>query len=282
MDPATGELTGRKATYPDRRADREPRSRSPWASAGATLDRPRHGAARFEDVAWDLSWAPGRPYEHVHPVLRRGEDRQDGPDAAARRRRSSTARSRSPADGRSPLDGARGGPGAPVGLQARAALGLGARRRLRRRARRAGPDTFFDGVSVYVPAVRARGRAEHAGRRPLPRRGLRLTARRAACSPTAADRPDGLAVRGARRPTGASSARSTRRASSLVGVTYHDPDGDLAYCYNSEVASARLSVCDRAARAATAGRCARRSSSDGRAHFEYAQREPVPDLPLLV
>ena len=35
---------------------------------------------------------------------------------------------------------------------------------------------------------------------------------------------------------------------SLVGVTYHDPDGDLAYCYNSEVASMRVFVWDRTTR----------------------------------
>ena len=35
---------------------------------------------------------------------------------------------------------------------------------------------------------------------------------------------------------------------SLVGVTYHDPDGTPAYCYNSEVASLRLHVWDRTAR----------------------------------
>jgi len=28
---------------------------------------------------------------------------------------------------------------------------------------------------------------------------------------------------------------------SLVGATYHDPDGETAYCDNTEVASARIS-----------------------------------------
>ena len=66
----------------------------------------------------------------------------------------------------------------------------------------------------------------------------------------------------------------------LVGVTYHDPDGDLAYCYNSEIASARVQVWDRE-------RGADWSLTDtlvapGCTHFEYAQRELLPDLPLLV
>ena len=69
---------------------------------------------------------------------------------------------------------------------------------------------------------------------------------------------------------------------SLVGVTYHDPDGEIPYCYNSEVASARVFVNDRA-RNVKGGWILRDTlQSRGRAHFEYAQRETVPDVPLLV
>jgi hypothetical protein len=64
----------------------------------------------------------------------------------------------------------------------------------------------------------------------------------------------------------------------LAGVTYHDPDGELAYCYNSEVASMRVEVHDRAGR----GWVQRETLiADGRAHFEYAQRTPLPGLELL-
>jgi hypothetical protein len=67
---------------------------------------------------------------------------------------------------------------------------------------------------------------------------------------------------------------------SLAGVTYHDPDGDLAYCYNTEVATARLHLYDR--NLGFPQWTLRRSwHADGRAHFEYAQREPLPDVPLL-
>jgi hypothetical protein len=67
---------------------------------------------------------------------------------------------------------------------------------------------------------------------------------------------------------------------SLAGVTYHDPDGELAYCYNTEVATARLHLYDH--HVGFPQWTLRRSwNSEGRAHFEYAQREPLPDVPLL-
>jgi hypothetical protein len=65
----------------------------------------------------------------------------------------------------------------------------------------------------------------------------------------------------------------------LAGVTYHDPDGDPAYCYNTETASIRLHLYERAPRVggwAHAGAL----HADGRAHFEYAQRTPIPGMEL--
>ena len=73
-----------------------------------------------------------------------------------------------------------------------------------------------------------------------------------------------------------------RRASSLVGVTYHDPDGDLAYCYNSEVASMRLNLWDRTSRGRSGWVLRETLVADGTAHFEYAQRAPVDGVELLV
>jgi hypothetical protein len=69
---------------------------------------------------------------------------------------------------------------------------------------------------------------------------------------------------------------------SLVGVTYHDPDGQLAYCYNSEASSMRVSVYDKTGRGGSPWKLRETLESDGRAHFEYAQREPVAGLELLV
>ncbi len=70
---------------------------------------------------------------------------------------------------------------------------------------------------------------------------------------------------------------------SLVGVTYNDPDGDLAYCYNSEAATMRSRASStRPGRGRFPWILRDTLESDGRAHFEYAQREPVEGVELLV
>ena len=54
-----------------------------------------------------------------------------------------------------------------------------------------------------------------------------------------------------------------------------DPDGKAAYCYNTETASIRLHLYERARQVggwAHAGAL----HAHGRARFEYAQRAPVP------
>jgi hypothetical protein len=69
---------------------------------------------------------------------------------------------------------------------------------------------------------------------------------------------------------------------SLVGVTYDDPDGQKAYCYNSEASSMSVSVYDKTRRSGSPWMLRDTLESDGRAHFEYAQREPVAGLELQV
>ena len=69
----------------------------------------------------------------------------------------------------------------------------------------------------------------------------------------------------------------------LVGVTYDDPDGEQAWCYNSEVASLDAWVWDRA-RGGGGARWLLRDTlrAPGTAHVEYAQRAPVEGVPVLV
>jgi hypothetical protein len=66
----------------------------------------------------------------------------------------------------------------------------------------------------------------------------------------------------------------------LAGVTYRDPDGEEAFCYNSETASVALEVYERHRRR-DAWSPSGTYASSGRCHFEYAQRAPVPGLELL-
>ena len=68
----------------------------------------------------------------------------------------------------------------------------------------------------------------------------------------------------------------------LVGVTYDDPDGEQAWCYNSEVASLRAWVWDRSRGAGTRWLLRDTLQAPGRAHVEYAQRTPADGVPVLV
>lgn len=83
------------------------------------------------------------------------------------------------------------------------------------------------------------------------------------------------ATAGARRLVG----EVTPARDQLVGVTYEDPDGQPAYCYNSETASARIELRERSGRAWTTSRTL---VSSGRCHFEFGTRVPVPGIELQV
>ena len=138
--------------------------------------------------------------------------RQDGARPAARRPRRLRHRAL-----RRPRAGARRRarrPGPPLGLQARQPLGLGALQRLRGLDGAPRRGDFLDGVSVFVPALRARARPEHAGRRPL--RSARTSAATTRSGRTRNPSRFGLtlvALRGRRRQPPHRRSRSTRRAS---------------------------------------------------------------------
>ena len=277
MDPA-GDVLARKATHPigELHAEADPFR---VTIAGAHLDD-RGTAGRFEDVAWDLHWAPGRPYDHVHPLLRRARVARTiltlpHGDVAVH------GTVDLPGGRRLQVDGARGGQAHLFGAKHASSWAWVHAGDLVDRDGAPAPDTFVDGVSVFAPRFgRDRGPS-------TPVVGRFLGEDFASTSPARvfANRShfglvgwDLEAIDGARRIV----AHVAADRDLLAGVTYHDPDGDPAYCYNSEVATIHLSVFDRVRRPRRGWILRQALTGDGRAHFEYAQREPVPGLALLV
>jgi hypothetical protein len=139
---------------------------------------------------------------------------------------------------------------------------------------------FIDGVSVYVPRF---GREIGPNTPVVARLGGHDLLSIGPLAVTRNPSEFGLdhwgfeARAGRRKVTGTVSARPE----DLVGVTYHDPDGELAYCYNTEVADMRLDLWERDGRRAP-WRKVDELRSDRHAHFEYAQRTPIDGVPLLV
>jgi hypothetical protein len=237
-------------------------------------------AGSFEDVAWELRWEPNeRAYEHVHPLLRRARIAKTVlllPHADLQV--SGTVRI---GDRELALDGMRGGQAHLWGskhanrwawMHCNDFQGLDGDGR---------PGDFLDAVSVFVPRF---GR-EIGPNTPVV--GRLLGEDFASTSPLVVTRNAsrfGLTswhfeARGAKRRI---AVEVDAPRESLVGVTYHDPDGEIPYCYNSEVASARVFVSDRVKGAAGGWVLRDTLQSRGRAHFEYAQRTPIADVDLLV
>jgi hypothetical protein len=273
MDPGGDVRVGRKVSYP---VDELVADAQPFSLRIADSELGDRGmAGGFEDVRWELRWTPdGRSYEHVHPLLRRGRIAKtvltlphadlsvDGTVSFAGRELT--------------LEGARGG-------QAH----LWGSKHANRWAWAHCNDfeghegAFVDGVSVFVPRF---GREIGPS---TPVVGRFMDDDFVANGPAAVVRAPsrfGLtswhfeATAGKRRIV----CEVDAPRPSLVGVTYHDPDGDLAYCYNSEAATMRVSVFDKAWPGRFPWILRDTLESHGRAHFEYAQREPVPGVDLLV
>ena len=238
-------------------------------------------AGQVEDASWELRWEPATaPGEIVHPLLERARIARTmmvmpHPDLAIEGTLSFGGE-------QVELSGARGGQTHLWGAKHASrwcwvhASDLedldGAPRR----------GDWIEAVSVVTPRHGPRRRPEHArwraccsasrSRRYAPLRVLR------------ADAEIGLTryhfetqTRNRRLRVEVDAPRET-----LVGVTYDDPDGEQAWCYNSEVASLRAWVWERAARARRPLAAGRDVQAPGRAHVEYAQRSPVVDVPVLV
>jgi hypothetical protein len=248
--------------------------------AGAELSDRGSAGAIGADCAWELSWAPGPPPAgHVHPLLRRA--RLARTDLVLVHPALALSGSVRAGDRTLRLDGAAGGQAHLWGTEHAARWAWTHASDLRGVDGSPRPDSFLDAVSAVV----RRGGREIGPSTPVAARllgdDLRVTSPlRVARAPSRF----GLsswhfeAAAGARRLEAAVDAPRE----SLVGVTYHDPDGAPAYCYNSEVASLHLVVRDRRARGRGGWVVRDTLVSDGRAHFEYGQREPVPGVELLV
>src|SRR3954447_13194891 len=270
MDPA-GTPFARKATFPASELDL---SASPFrvAVGGARLDG-RGMRGGFEDVAWDLRWdEPGGAHAHVHPALERlGIAKTVLTLPHADFAVHGTLRW---GDRELELDGARGGQAHLFGTKHAQRWAWVHANDLETREGEPRPGDFVDGVSVYVP----RFGGQRGPFTPFVGRvaGHELTARSPARVVTNGSRftltgwEFELAAGRGRRVLGEVDAPREH----LAGVTYEDPDGDHAYCYNTEIATLRLHVFERGEHVETL-------VAPGRAHFEYAQREPLPDVPLL-
>ena len=264
----------RKFALDDLKAEESPFSLS---IGDATLtDSGMTGA--FDDVAWDLRWTPAdRPYEHVHPLLQAAKIAKTilllpHADVAIEGTLSFPGTDLT-------LSGARGGQAHLWGSKHASRWAWAHCSDFRGTDGEPRPDTFVDGVSVFVPRF---GREIGPS---TPVVGRVLGEDFGSTSPLVVTRSPsrfGLtnwrfeARDGARKLVGTVEAPRD----GLVGVTYQDPDGQQAYCYNSEVASMQLEVWDRVGRGSSGWQLRDSLVSDGRAHFEYAQRDPVPGVEL--
>jgi hypothetical protein len=279
MEPdGDGAPIGRKATFS---TDALHASAAPFElRIGDAVLSERRAEGAFEDVAWSLRWEPdGRPAEHVHPVLQRARLAKTvlvlpQPDLAI----AGTVRvgAREVA-----LERARGGQAHIWGSKHASRWAWAHCNDLETVDGQPRPGDYVDGVSVFVPrfgrelgpntpVVGRFGGDEFRSTSPA-----RVSRNQSSFALTSWD----FEARDGSRKI-AVDVDAPRE--SLVGVTYTDPDGELAYCYNSEVASLRCLAYERDRSEPSGWRLAETLVAPGRAHFEYAQREPVPGLELHV
>jgi hypothetical protein len=278
MDPRAGRTAtfGHKLTLPieQLRANSDPFS----LHIGDAVISDAGMLGSFEDVDWDLRWVPGeRHYEHVHPILRRARIAQTVlvlPHADL-----SINGSISFGTERLEILGASGGQAHLWGAKhARSWAWVHCNDFTTLEAEPV-RDTFIDAVSVFVPRF---GR-EVGPNTPVVGR-FEGDDFNSTSPPRVIANASTFALTGWRFEAVDGSRKLIAEVDAdrdqLAGVTYHDPDGELAYCYNGATASMRVHVYERSRQV---GGWAHRTTlqSSGRAHFEYAQRTPIAGLELL-
>jgi len=276
-DPRAGRppVLARKTTLP---IDRLHARADPFElrAGDATLTDGRMTGA-LDDVAWDLRWTPsGRRYGHVHPLL----ERLGAADTVLELPHADLSIEGWVQWGgeRLELAGARGGQAHLWGSKHARSWAWVHCNDLRTAGDEPAGDAFIDAVSVsttragreFGPVTPVVGR--FAGRDFRSISPLRVLRNRSRYSPA------GWRFEAAGRTRKVIVEVDADRER-LAGVTYRDPDGEFAYCYNTETASIRLHLYERARRVGGWGP-AGALHADGRAHFEYGQRTPVPGLEL--
>jgi hypothetical protein len=244
--------------------------------AGATLSDGAMAGA-LDDAEWDLRWQPAaRPYQPINPALGRlGLARTVFlvPHADVGVNGHITI-----GDRRLELAGARGAQAHLWGSEHAESWAWAHCNDLRAGDGSLVAGAFFDGVSALVKRFgRTLGPNTPVvgcfGGRPFestsPRRILTNSSR------FDLDGWHFEAIHGSRRLVG--HIKAVREQ--LVGVTYRDPDGRPAYCYNSETACAQLEIHVRSGRK---WRPAESLTSTGRCHFEFGTRTPISGIELSV
>jgi hypothetical protein len=240
MDPADG-VTARKATFSIR--DLSTAADPFRLEVGSGTLAEDAAAGQLEDAAWSLRWHTGRRYEHVRPVLQsfattvlclphgdvgfEGRIRWAGHTVE--------------------LAGARGAQAHLWGSKHAAGWAWARCGDLRTGAGERAADTFVDGVSVRLrrfgreigPITPVVGRVD--GKDFASTSAWRALTNRSAFEP---GRWRFEALSDGRKLVG--EVEADRRL--LAGVRYEDPDGEAAYCYNTETASMRLDVYERSGR----------------------------------
>jgi hypothetical protein len=278
MDPRPDRpsVLGRKRTYPIAALRHGADPFELRIDSAVLTDRGMSGG--FDDVSWELRWAPCRyALEHVHPLLRRAGVANTvlvlpQPDLDIEGTLNLGGETLS-------ISGARGGQAHLWGSKHAGSWAWVHCNDFRTLEGEAVVGAVVDAVSVIVPRL---GRDVGPN---TPVVGCIDGVQFASTAPLRViTNPSTFALTGWRFEAVSGKRKLIGEVDAdreqLAGVTYHDPDGDLAYCYNSETATMRLHVYERARQV---GGWVHRQTlvAPQCAHFEYAQRTPVAGLELL-